>query len=305
MSDDLVETEEEFPPSKVWTLMEFHAGLCSESELGRPKPPVIHARRLAQHATPLAIKALIDVAEQQGDLPAKVKAAQAILDRGWGKPEVTQVNINPPEREWPSWLTSRRLAYQESSRYAEDIVPLELQGRPREVLEAVEVPAPAPAPAPPPVTFDPMKYDLGGKGHIAPVYTGYAKSQPLQAPSIPPENKVPTWTPPEPDPYDETPPLIRAMRTPEQLVEQAWERAQQAQVRITELEQALEREQTPELEQAYRQAVEEGLVAQRAYTRERERIERERDEREPAKNKTESSGGGPFKKAGTRRGGGR
>jgi hypothetical protein len=264
---------------------------------------VIHARRLAQHATPLAIKALIDVAEQQGDLPAKVKAAQAILDRGWGKPEVTQVNINPPEREWPTWLTSRRLAYQESSRYAEDIVPLELQNAPREVLEMAPASAPAPFIPPPPV-----KFNLGGGGYIAPVYTGYAKSKPLQAHPVPPENKVPTWTLPEPDPYDETPPLVRAMQTPEQMVEQAWERSQQAQVRITELERALERERTPELELAYQRAVEDGLVAQRVYTREleeRERIERERIEREPAKNKTDGAGGGPFKKAATRRGGGR
>ena len=285
---------------EFWTPEDLLAGLCSLAEVGRPKPPIREARRLAQQATPKAIQALIAVAEQNDDLPAKVKAAQAILDRGWGKAEVTQVNINPPEREWPEWLTSRRLAYQESSQYAEDIVPLELQGRPREVVEVLAAPAPAPFIPPPP-----MRFDLGSGGYITPVYTGYAKSKPLQTNLVPTENKVPTWTPPEPDPYDETPPLVRAMQTPEQLVEQAWERAQQAQARITELEQALEREQTPELEQAYRQAVEEGLVAQRAYTREKERAERERIEREPAKNKTDRDGGGPFKKAGTRRGGGR
>jgi hypothetical protein len=255
-----------------WTPEDLIAGLCTLAEVGRPKPPIREARRLAQQATPKAIQALIAVAEQNDDLPAKVKAAQAILDRGWGKAEVTQVNINPATHEWPEWLTNRRLAYQEAAEYAEDIVPRELQGRPREVVEMAPAPAPAPSPFTPP---PPMKFNLGGGGYIAPVYTTYRKPKPLQANVIPPRNEVkaPTWTPPEPDPYDETPPLLRAMQTPEQTVEQAWERAQQAQVRIGELERALERERTPELEQAYQQAVEEGLTSQRAYQRERERAE--------------------------------
>jgi len=183
-----------------WTPEDLLAGLCTLAEVGRPKPPIREARRLAQQATPKAIQALIAVAEQNEDLPAKVKAAQAILDRGWGKAEVTQVNINPPEREWPEWLTSRRLAYQESSQYAEDIVPKELQGRPREVLEA---PAAAPAPAPAPVSFASMKYDMGDRAYIPPAYTHYRKSQPLQADVVPPKEKVktPEWGP---EPYDET-----------------------------------------------------------------------------------------------------
>lgn len=192
--------------------------------------------------------------------------------------------------QWPEWLTSRRLAYQESAQYAEDIVPRELQGRPQadpapEVVDS----APRASPFTPP---PPMKFNLGDKAYIAPVYTGYAKSKPLQTNLVPPRNEEPTWTLPEPDPYDETPPLLRAMQTPEQAEEHAWEQAQQAQERIGELERALERERTPELEQAYRQAVQEGMSCQRVYMRaqEKAREEAERKAAEPRRVKAPGTG---------------
>lgn len=71
---------------EYWTLDDHEAGLCRPAEVGRRKPAVREAKRLAQQATPLAIRALIDVATTSPDPGAKVKAAQALLDRGWGRP---------------------------------------------------------------------------------------------------------------------------------------------------------------------------------------------------------------------------
>lgn len=287
----------------VWSLADFRAGLCKFEDVDNPKVgspppepppevadevldpeegPIDYARRLA----PKALKTIEKLMDADDDTIA-LRASREMLDRGYGKPPVTQVNLTPPNNEWPAWLSARRLSYQESAQYAEDIVPRELQNTPRERPQATEV-VMAP-PAPPPVSFSPFtrQYNLGETGHIAPVYTGYAKSKSGQPNPIPKEEKVktPTWTLSEPDPYDETPPLVRAMQTPEQMVEQAWERATQAQERIGELERALDRgEGTPELQQAYQRAVEHGLVAQRAYVREKARAEKAR----------EGGNGGPF-----------
>ena len=101
----------EEPLIEYWTPEEYTAGVCTELEVGKVKPPLIEARRLAQRATPKAVKALIDVVEQSEDLQAKVKAAQALLDRGWGRPDqhVTSNNVYAfPEM---TWLTAQRHAY--------------------------------------------------------------------------------------------------------------------------------------------------------------------------------------------------
>lgn len=77
---------------EYWTLMDHQIGLCAPNEIGRKKPPVLEAKRLAQQATPMAIKALIDVTTQDRDPAAKVKAAQTLLDRGWGKATETIIH---------------------------------------------------------------------------------------------------------------------------------------------------------------------------------------------------------------------
>lgn len=53
---------------------------------GRPKLPedVKHVRELARQYTEVAVTTLVEVMEA-GSGPAKVAAANAILDRGWGK----------------------------------------------------------------------------------------------------------------------------------------------------------------------------------------------------------------------------
>ena len=43
-------------------------------------------QRLARAYTPRALKVLIEVAEKSKSDPARVSAAQALLDRGYGKP---------------------------------------------------------------------------------------------------------------------------------------------------------------------------------------------------------------------------
>lgn len=99
------------PLIEYWTPEECAAGVCTELEIGKIKPPMVEARRLAQRATPKAVKALIDVIEQGEDLQAKVKAAQALLDRGWGKPDqhVTSSNVHAfPEMPW---VSAQRHAY--------------------------------------------------------------------------------------------------------------------------------------------------------------------------------------------------
>jgi hypothetical protein len=59
----------------------------SGNPTGRPKLPedIKHVRELAREYTAQAVTTLVDVMNE-GSGPAKVAAAQAILDRGWGKP---------------------------------------------------------------------------------------------------------------------------------------------------------------------------------------------------------------------------
>lgn len=54
---------------------------------GRPKLPedVKHVRELARNYTQEAVTALVDVMKD-GSGPARVAAANALLDRGWGRP---------------------------------------------------------------------------------------------------------------------------------------------------------------------------------------------------------------------------
>ena len=63
---------------------------------GREKlpPDVVHVRELARQHTLTAMNALVKVLENESTSPgAIVSAAQALLDRGWGKAEAT-VNMN-------------------------------------------------------------------------------------------------------------------------------------------------------------------------------------------------------------------
>jgi hypothetical protein len=52
---------------------------------GRPKA-IVEVKELAQKHTPEAIKALVNIVAKGESESARVAAAVAILDRGWGKP---------------------------------------------------------------------------------------------------------------------------------------------------------------------------------------------------------------------------
>lgn len=63
---------------------------------GRPKG---HGdlRELARQYTEDALKALVEICRNGENEGARVAAANAILDRGWGKPTMAVVTCDPPE----------------------------------------------------------------------------------------------------------------------------------------------------------------------------------------------------------------
>lgn len=123
---------------EYWSPEDHFAGLCSPDEVGRPRPPVREAKRLARHATPQAIRALIDVVTNSDDDTARIKAAEALLNRGWGKAEQAMtVDAKTEVRVVVDWATSDRLSY----------------AKPAEVVEMA--PAPAIEADPPPKDWKP------------------------------------------------------------------------------------------------------------------------------------------------------
>jgi hypothetical protein len=63
---------------------------------GRPKADG-EIRELARQHTGTALRTLIEIAERGENESARVAAANAILDRGFGKPVVPVVPADPPE----------------------------------------------------------------------------------------------------------------------------------------------------------------------------------------------------------------
>ena len=63
---------------------------------GRPKGDG-EIRDLARQHTTAALRTLIEIAEHGENESARVTAANAILDRGWGKPAVPLVRDDRPE----------------------------------------------------------------------------------------------------------------------------------------------------------------------------------------------------------------
>jgi len=79
---------------------------CSGNAGGRPKSAET-VRDLARSHTELAVSALVAIAEGGQSESAKVAAATAILDRGWGRPtqpvsgddEMPPIGVSVAERE--------------------------------------------------------------------------------------------------------------------------------------------------------------------------------------------------------------
>jgi hypothetical protein len=109
------------PIVEYWTPEECSAGLCLPEDIGKARSPLVEARKLTQLATLKAVKALVEVAEQNDDLGAKVKAASLLLDRGWGKPDQHVSTENTNVHVYPAWIKPTRLAYQIGQQVGADI----------------------------------------------------------------------------------------------------------------------------------------------------------------------------------------
>ncbi|MDM0002207.1 hypothetical protein QTI24_26620 [Variovorax sp. J22P240] len=114
-----------------WAFSDYTNHRCTLAEVGTPKPPDRQfAQRLAQAHAPAAINKLVKLLDSE-DGAVAIKAAQVLLDRGFGRPDQTvhQDNTNSVIVEMP-WITAQRLAYRLENRVAEDIVensPAELE----------------------------------------------------------------------------------------------------------------------------------------------------------------------------------
>lgn len=77
-------------PQSKWTFEDYTARKCSLSDVGHERHDPEFAKRVAQRHTSAAIQALADIAlNAQADPSSRIKAATALLDRGWGKPTET------------------------------------------------------------------------------------------------------------------------------------------------------------------------------------------------------------------------
>lgn len=74
--------------------MKFEKGQ-SGNPGGRPRGDG-EVRDLARQQTATALRTLIEIAEQGQNESARVAAASAILDRGWGKPAVPVIREDQP-----------------------------------------------------------------------------------------------------------------------------------------------------------------------------------------------------------------
>lgn len=108
----------------VYTEDDYLNHKCLWEEVGKPKYDDGYAKRLARQSAGKAMDALVEVVAQNDDLNAKVKAAQTILDRGFGKPDQhnTSENVNMNAYMTPEWMKPTRHAYQLSAEVGADVL---------------------------------------------------------------------------------------------------------------------------------------------------------------------------------------
>jgi hypothetical protein len=131
-------------PASVWTFEDYTERRCMLSDVGHERYDPGYARRVAQRHTGTAIDALVAAVKQDDDLTAKIKAAQVILDRGWGRPtETLKADIDTTITIHAPWMAPNRLSYMNT------LTP------PAEVVEMAPIePATLSASAPPPTPND-------------------------------------------------------------------------------------------------------------------------------------------------------
>lgn len=72
----------------------FQKGMFSPTKRGRPRTPE-DVKRVFREMSPWAIKALFDiVSDEDSKKPERIKAAEVILDRAWGKAPQTVTDTN-------------------------------------------------------------------------------------------------------------------------------------------------------------------------------------------------------------------
>src|SRR6185437_13323277 len=83
---------------------------------GRPKA-IISLVELARAQTEASIKTLVEIRDStQAPAAARVGAANALLDRGWGKPAQTVTQTIEQKRSVREWTTDELIAYLNESR---------------------------------------------------------------------------------------------------------------------------------------------------------------------------------------------
>lgn len=75
---------------------------------GRPALPTMSLREMARQYTPQAIKALVDVCTSGESEAARVSAANALLDRGWGRPLQQVGDGDGNALDWLAILNDRK-----------------------------------------------------------------------------------------------------------------------------------------------------------------------------------------------------
>jgi hypothetical protein len=92
---------------------------------GRPKA-YGEIRDLARQHTDVALRTLVEIATHGENESARVTAANAILDRGWGKPAVPVVTADVPEvitLDFGTKLRPPRPAFEDGEHSMVDVTP--------------------------------------------------------------------------------------------------------------------------------------------------------------------------------------
>lgn len=107
----------------VWTFEDYTERRCMLSDVGHERYDPGYAKRVAQRHTGTAIDALVAAVKQDDDLAAKVKAAESLLNRGWGKAEQSVTMDQKTEVTVRfDWLSKERYDVVTTREWGKDVV---------------------------------------------------------------------------------------------------------------------------------------------------------------------------------------